>query len=217
VLDAPEYPAGVVGLVAARLVEELARPVLLIERGETSSRGSARSVPGFSIVEALSDSAELFERYGGHAGAAGFTIPTQRIAELEQRLQIYAANRLPEKPEAPLDIDAEVPLASLTWELLEALAALEPFGQANPQPMFMSRRVRVLHAATRGADGQHLKLKLDDGQGGSSYDGIAFRLGHLAGYFARHPWLDIVYTFEAHEWNGQRSLQLNIKDLRRAQ
>lgn len=217
VLDAAEYPAGVVGLVASRLVEELARPVLLIERGNEFSRGSGRSVPGFNIVEALTACADLFERFGGHAAAAGFTIATSKIPILEQRLQSYAAKLLPEKPEAELAIDAEVPLSALSWELLKELELLEPFGQGNPQPAFMSRRVRVINAATRGVDGQHLKLKLDDGQGGPSFEAIAFRLGHLAGYFAKHPWLDITYTFEEHKWNGQSNLQLNIKDLRRAQ
>jgi single-stranded-DNA-specific exonuclease len=217
VLDAAEYPAGVVGLVASRLVDELARPVLLIERGETTSRGSGRSVPGFSIVEALSTCADLFERYGGHAAAAGFTIATSRIAELEQRLEAYAADRLPEKPESEIEIDAEIPLHALTRELLDQLGVLEPFGQGNPQPLFMSSRVRVINAITRGAEGQHLKLRLDDGKGGPSFDAIAFRLGHLVGYFVKHPWLDIVYTFEAHKWNGQSNLQLNVKDLRRAQ
>jgi single-stranded-DNA-specific exonuclease len=211
VLDDAEFPAGIVGLVAARLVEELARPVVLIERGDEHSRGSARSVPGFNIVEALNDCRELFVRHGGHAAAAGFTIPTDRIGELEERLLAYAA------PESALEIDAETPLANLSWELLEQLSTLEPFGQANPQPVLMSRRVHVGMAVTRGAEGQHLKLRLDDGERGASFEAIAFRLGHLAGYFERHPWLDIAYTFEAHEWNGHRSLQLNIKDLRRAQ
>jgi single-stranded-DNA-specific exonuclease len=124
---------------------------------------------------------------------------------------------LPEKPESEIEIDAEIPLHALTRELLDQLGVLEPFGQGNPQPLFMSSRVRVISAMTRGVEGQHLKLKLDGGQGGPSFDAIAFRLGHLAGYFVKHPWLDIAYTFEAHKWNGQTNLQLNVKDLRRAQ
>ncbi len=217
VLDGAEYPAGVVGLVAARLVEELSRPVLLIERGQENSRGSARSVPGFSIIEALNHCADLFVRYGGHAAAAGFTLPTERIPELEERLLAYAHDRLPEQPEPTLEIDAETPLAALSWDLLAEIQALEPFGQANPQPILMSSHVYVLAAQTRGAERQHLKLRLADTQGGPEYDAIAFRLGHLAGYFQKYPWLDIAYTFEPHEWNGQRTLQLNIKDLRRSQ
>ena len=86
VLDGEGYPAGLVGLVAAKLVEELARPVLLLERGAETSRGSARSVPGFNIIEALTACDDLFVRYGGHSAAAGFTIANERLPELEARL-----------------------------------------------------------------------------------------------------------------------------------
>jgi single-stranded-DNA-specific exonuclease len=218
VLDGEGYPAGVVGLVAAKLVEDLGRPVLMLERGEATSRGSARSVPGFSIIEALTACEDLFVRYGGHSAAAGFTIATERLPELEARLLAYAEAHLPDDMLAPaLEIDAELPLGALTWELLEQIAVLEPFGQANPQPVLMSRRVRVAGAWPRGAEGQHLKLRLDDGNGGPSYEAIAFRLGHLAPHFAKPRAVDIAYTLEAHEWNGSRTLQLNIKDLRQPQ
>ncbi|HNP72814.1 MAG TPA: single-stranded-DNA-specific exonuclease RecJ [Kouleothrix sp.] len=218
VLDNAEYPAGLVGLVAARLVEELGRPVLMLERGEEVSRGSARSVPGFNIFEALTSCEDLFVRYGGHSAAAGFTIATANLPALEQRLLAYADAHLPDDLLTPaLEIDAEVPLGQLSWELLAQIAVLEPFGQANPQPVLLSRHVHVAGAWPRGAEGQHLKLRIDDGAGGPAYEAIAFRLGKLAHYFERHPWLDIAYTLEAHEWNGTRSLQLNVKDLRRAQ
>lgn len=220
VLDDEGYPSGVVGLIAARLVEDLGRPVLLLERGELTSRGSARSVPGFNIIEALTACGDLFVRYGGHSAAAGFTIATERLPELEARLLQYAEAHLPEALLVPaLEIDAEVALGELSWELLEQLRMLEPFGQGNPEPVFMSRRVRVAGAWAKGAENQHLKLRLVDERGGAAYDAIAFRLGHLAGYFERHPQLaiDIAYTLEANEWNGSRALQLNIKDLRRAQ
>jgi single-stranded-DNA-specific exonuclease len=217
ILDGAGYPAGVVGLVAAKLVEALARPVLLLERGETTSRGSARSVPGFSIIEALTECGDLFVRYGGHSAAAGFTIATERLPELERRLLNYAETRLPERPEPALDIHAEAPFGGLTWELQKQLAALEPFGQANPQPVLLSRRVRALGAWAKGAQGQHLKLRLDDGAGGPALDAIAFRLGHLAEHFRTPRWIDIAYTLEVNDWNGSRTLQLNVKDFRRAQ
>jgi single-stranded-DNA-specific exonuclease len=113
-----------------------------------------------------------------------------------------------------LEIDAELPLGMLTWELLDQLAVLEPFGQSNPQPILSSRRVRVAGAWAKGAEGQHLKLRLDDGAGGPTYEAIAFRLGNLAPHFAKPRLIDIAYTLEANEWNGSRTLQLNIKDLR---
>jgi single-stranded-DNA-specific exonuclease len=218
ILDDAGFQAGIVGLVAAKLVDEFARPVMLIERGETTSRGSARSIPGFNIIDALSSCADLFVRFGGHSAAAGFTLPNERLPEMEQQLLAYAAEHLPEELPAPqLQIDAETPLGALNWELLEHLAVLEPFGQANPQPVLMSRRVRVTRAQARGADGQHLKMRLDDGNGSPTYDAIAFRLGHLVEHFQQPRMIDIAYTLEANIWNGKRSLQLNIKDFRRAQ
>lgn len=209
-----DYAAGLVGLVAARLVEEFARPVLLIERGDQHSRGSARSLPGFSIIDALRTCDDLFERYGGHSAAAGFTIATEHLPALEQRLNEYAAVQLPDELlQSALEIDASLPLDALSWELLGQLGSLEPFGQSNPQPVLMSSRVRAVGWA-RGAENAHLKLRLDDGNGGPSFDAIAFRLGSLAGFFSTPRWIDVAYTFEANEWQGQRSLQLNVKDFR---
>lgn len=214
-IDNEAFPAGVVGLVAARLVEDLGRPVLLLERGSEVSRGSARSVPGFSVIDALTSCADLFERYGGHSAAAGFAIATERLPELERRLLHYADEHLPDEMLTPyLEIDAEVPLRALSWELLAELALLEPFGQANPQPVLLSRRVRVIGAWPRGAESQHLKLRLEDGDGAGPFDAIAFRFGHLARHFERPIWIDIAYSLEANEWNGSRTLQLNIKDFR---
>jgi single-stranded-DNA-specific exonuclease len=217
-LDSEGYPAGLVGLVAAKLSEELSRPVLMLERGAETSRGSARSLPGFNILDALTSCDDLFVRYGGHSAAAGFTIATERLPELESRLLDYAEAHLPDEMLTPaLEIDADVPLGALNWALLEQIAILEPFGQSNPQPVLISRRVRVISSRATGQEGQHLKLRLDDGAGGPSYDAIAFRLGHLAPHFAKPRVIDIAYTLEANEWNGSRNLQLNIKDLRQPQ
>ncbi|MBP1464100.1 single-stranded-DNA-specific exonuclease RecJ [Candidatus Chloroploca sp. M-50] len=210
-----EFPAGVLGLVAARLVEEWARPVLLIERGEGESRGSARSVPGFSIIDALTQCQDLFVRFGGHAAAAGFTIHTLRLPELEARLLAIAEQHLTDEMLVPrLLIDAEVELNRLDWGLLEELKRLEPFGQANPIPVLMSSRVEVVDVRTRGVGGQHLRLVVR--KNGTTYEAIAFRMGHLADAVRRHPLLDLAYTFEDDEWNNDRRLQLKIKDFRRA-
>jgi single-stranded-DNA-specific exonuclease len=215
VLDDAEYPAGVVGLVAARLADDFGRPVLLLERGVEFSRGSARSVPGFNIVEALASCADLLDRYGGHAAAAGCTVATTNVPELERRLLAYAEQHLPDDLLSPaIQIDAEVPLSALSLDLLRQLKRLEPFGQANPEPVLVSRRVRVAGAWPKGSEGQHLKLRLDDGQGGTPVEGMAWRLGHLAGHFQKPINVDVVYVLEQNTWNGNQALQLNIKDFR---
>jgi len=216
VIDGPDFPAGVVGLVAGKLMEEWGRPVLLIERGEQTSRGSARSVPGFSIIDALTRCKDLFERFGGHSAAAGFTIANQHIPELDAQLQAIAAEQLTDEMLQPsLRVDAEVGINDLNWELLADLSRLEPFGQANPQPTLMSLGVDVVDARPRGADKQHLGLFLRK-DGGATYEAIAFRFGHLADALRRHPRIDVLYTLEVNEWNGERKLQLNVKDFRRA-
>jgi single-stranded-DNA-specific exonuclease len=218
VIDGEGFPAGVVGLVAGRLVEELGRPVLLLERGDEVSVGSARSISAFNMIGALTGCADLFVRFGGHSMAAGFTIANERVEELRERLNAVAAEQLNEEQLVPqLDIDAEVPLANLDWDLLRALQTLEPYGQGNPQPVLMARKVRVASARAVGADGQHLKLQLGDGNGVRPLDAIAFRLGHLAAPLMRHPLIDVAFTLEEREWNGDRSLQINVKDFRRAQ
>jgi single-stranded-DNA-specific exonuclease len=215
VLADEAFAAGVVGLVAGKLAEEWGRPVLLIEKGPETSKGSARSVPGFSMIDALTGCAELFVRFGGHAAAAGFTIETARLPELEDYLLELAQRQITDEQLQPtLTIHAEVDLNTVGWPLLEELQRLEPCGQANPQPVLVSRAVEVVDARPRGGDGQHLRLLLR--KGGETYEAIAFRLGHLADALRRRPLIDVAFTLETNEWNGERRLQINVKDFRRA-
>lgn len=231
VLESTDYPAGVVGLVAGKLVEQWARPVVLIARGSEVSRGSARSIPTFNIFKALSacrdafaalhPGQDLFIRFGGHSMAAGFSIRNEYIEALETGLQSLAAQQLTEALLQPtLHIDVEVSLDEVTWDLLQALQAFEPFGEANHQPILLSRRVCVVGAWPTGTDGKHLKLQVElpstDQNGKRTLSAIAFRLGHLAEPLRRHPWIDIAYTLQENTWNNPSSLQLNVKDFRRA-
>ncbi|MCS6883239.1 MAG: single-stranded-DNA-specific exonuclease RecJ [Oscillochloridaceae bacterium] len=215
VIAGEEFPAGVVGLVAGKLVEEWGRPVLLIERGAEHSRGSARSIPGFNIVEALASCSDLFVRFGGHSAAAGFTIPNANLPRLEEHLLALAEERLTDAMLQPsLTIDAILDFNGISHDLLAELRRLEPFGQANPIPTLMSPAVQVVDARPRGGDGQHLHLLLR--RDGLTCEGIAFRLGHLAEAVRRHPLIDVAYHLEANQWNGEARLRLNIKDFRRA-
>jgi single-stranded-DNA-specific exonuclease RecJ len=217
IIAGEDYPAGVVGLVAGRLVEEWGRPVLILERKADVSVGSARSVSGFNIIEALRRCGDLFVRYGGHSMAAGFTIENAKLPELNRRLQAIAAEELSDEMLVPkLEIDLEIPLSEVSWELIQLLATLEPYGQANPQPVFMSRNLRVVSAQATGADKQHLSMMVNDGSDKPPFKAIAFRLGHLAPALARYPYIDLAYHVEEREWNGERSIQLNVRDFRRA-
>lgn len=210
---APDFQAGIVGLVASRLVDEFYRPAVVVEVGKKYSKGSARSIPEFHITAALDECADLLVHHGGHAAAAGFTVPNERLDELAERLRGLAAEQLAGMELAPvLAVDAVVELAHMSGELYQELTRLEPCGYANPQPLFLSRNVRLLGQRAVGGDGRHLKLTLSDGR--AVWDGIAFRLGEWAGKLPDR--VDIVYHLEANEWNGQQRLQLNVQDVRPA-
>jgi len=209
---APNFPAGIVGLVASRLVDEFYRPAIVVEEGEETSRGSCRSIPEFHITHALDKCADLLIRHGGHKAAAGFTVANEHLDELANRLRSLAAEQLAGVELTPvLSVDAEVELSRMSWELQRELAQLEPCGYANPHPLFLSRNVRVQKQRAVG-NGKHLKLTLYDGQ--VAWDGIAFRQGERAGKVPNQ--VDIVYNLEVNEWNDQRRLQLNVQDVRPA-
>ncbi|MCK4316387.1 MAG: single-stranded-DNA-specific exonuclease RecJ, partial [Anaerolineae bacterium] len=206
---APDFRAGIVGLVASRLVDEFYRPAVVVEVGEKVSRGSCRSIPEFHITDALDKCTGLLIRHGGHAAAAGFTVSNENLDSLADRLRELAAERLADVELVPaLTIDAEVELAHMSWELQRELAQLEPCGYANPHPLFLSRNVRLLGQRTVGKEERHLKLRLSDDR--ATWDGIAFRQGEWAGKLPDR--VDIVYHLEVNEWNDQRRLQLNVQD-----
>ncbi len=211
----PDFKSGVVGLVASRLTEEFYRPSVVVEQGPTESRGSCRSIPEFHITRALDECAELFVRHGGHAAAAGFTIETPKLGELSERLTAIAERELGGQELMPtLSIDAVVPLHKLKADLFAALQQLEPHGYANPQPIFASKHVTIMEIRTVGADAGHLKLRVSDGS--VIFDAIAFRFGPLVTRFSRGDKIDLAYTFEENEWNGEKRFQLNVKDIKLA-
>ena len=214
VVDGADFPAGIVGLVAARLAERFHRPALLIERGETISRGSARSIKDFSIIEALTECGDLFEKFGGHAAAAGFSIRNDRLAELEQRLIAIGKRDITPAMLTPrLDYDGELQLGTLSAELVDHLGMLEPFGHGNGEPLWVSHGVQVVEARTMGGENQHLKLKLAHGHH-QSIEAVWWRQGEHLAALSRRPKVDIAYTLEINTWNNRRSVQLKLKDLR---
>lgn len=209
----PEFNHGVVGLAASRLTEMFYRPAVVGHFGEETTRCSCRSIPEFHITKALDECADLLVRHGGHAAAAGFTVRNENLEELVARLRSIAKRELDGCDlRASMSADVEVPLSQLTFGLIEQLERLQPTGYGNPEPVFISRKVKVQGARTVGADGKHLKLSLTDGR--FTFDAIGFRLGDLLPNLP--PMVDVLYTFEVNEYNGRKSLQLNLKDIKAA-
>jgi single-stranded-DNA-specific exonuclease len=209
----PDFSEGVVGLVAGRLCEEFYRPVVVVSIGETVSRGSARSIAEFHIADALDRCSDLLVRHGGHAAAAGFTVKNKNLPLLTQKLKALAAEELADKTLQPtLFIDAQVGLGELNRRLHDWLTKLEPFGYANPAPVFMTPHLRVVDSRAVGSKRSHLKLFLSDGR--TRWSAIAFRQAH---WLNRLPtYIDVAYHLELNEWNGRERLQLNVLDLRSA-
>jgi single-stranded-DNA-specific exonuclease len=206
-----EYNPGVVGLAAARLTEQFYRPSIIASIGDEFTRGSCRSIPEFHITQALDECKDLLEHHGGHAAAAGFTVRNDLLPSLIERMEGIAKQQLESLDLRPrVFAEIELPLSELKPDLLKYLGWLQPTGMGNPAPIFMSRGLKVTRQKALGSDGSHLKLAVTDGR--ITYDAIAFRQGH---WFAQlPPRIDLMYTFELNEFNGQVSLQLNVKDIR---
>jgi single-stranded-DNA-specific exonuclease len=209
-----DFNPGVVGLAASRLTEIYYRPAIVAAKNTEETRGSCRSIPEFHITDALDLCKDLLVRHGGHAAAAGFTVKNENLPELVSRLKEIARSQLESKDlRQTLSADMEVSLSQLTFEVLDHLKYLEPTGYGNPEAIFVSRNVKVKVARTVGSEGKHLKLTLED-ERGAAVDSIGFRLGHLKPDLP--PYVDVLYHFEANEYNGRKTLQLNLKDVKPA-
>jgi single-stranded-DNA-specific exonuclease len=208
------FQHGIVGLVAGRLTEEYYRPAIVMREGEGESHASCRSIPQFDITHALDQCDELLLRHGGHAQAAGFTVLNENVPALRERLIMLAAQVLDGQELRPtLNIDAEVNINQLDETLLNELRHIEPTGSDNPPPLLMSSNAHVADWRTVGSDEKHLKLRLTRA-GQPPIDAIGFNLGEWAGKLPE--WIDVAYELEINEWNGRRTLQLNLKDIRPA-
>jgi len=205
----PTFADGVVGLVAGRLTEAYYRPSVVVEQGDEISKGSCRSIAEFDITAALDECSDLLLRHGGHRTAAGFRVHSDQLDALIQRLSGIAERELGGAALAPvLKIDAEVSLNEMNWEMMGCLEKLEPCGYRNPAPLFLSRGVSLAETRAVGSEGKHLKLTLAAET--EPRDAIAFRLGDRADEVGER--MDLVYHLEVNEWNGSRSLQLNVQD-----
>jgi single-stranded-DNA-specific exonuclease len=225
-LGHPALGSGIVGLVAARLAEQLYRPAVVYELGENTSRASARSIPEFDIVGALRTCAQLLRRFGGHRQAAGFTADNQALPAIKERLLKQAAQELAPLDLAPtIEVDAPMPLRALRAAEIQALGLLAPHGIGNPRPTFLSRGVTVLERQAVGSDGQHLRLKLRDGP--MVWPAIAFGMGEgpsakgaedsqqpareAGGLPEPGSRIDVVYAFSADRRGGD-NLELEVLD-----
>lgn len=208
-----EWSVGMVGLVASRLVDRYQRPAIVLARGDNLSRGSARSIDGFNIVEALAECQDLLVEHGGHSHAAGLTVETGHLVELEERL--VARLRLTfgsEIPPPTLRLDAELHPTELTLATEHLIASLEPLGAGNPAPVFLSRGLSPTRVRT-SRDGKHLMFDVSGSRGPVTH-AVFFHGASRAEELRAHGRIDLAFTLRRDNWDGQARLELEVVDFR---
>ncbi len=209
------YEQGVIGLVASKLVERYYRPSIVVSIGEKVSKASARSVAGFNIIEFIRSASHLLVNAGGHPMAAGFTVETGNLGALQEAFEKLAGEQVSEELlQRILKIDCELPLDSITQDLYDSLQQLQPFGMANPEPVFVSKGVKVEDIRAIGVEKKHLKLRVSQ-DSFAVYDAIAFGMGEYISEIKIGDAIDIAYVVDENEWNGNKKLQLKIKDIKK--
>jgi len=201
---------GVLGIVASRLVDQYHRPSLVVGIQDDMASGSGRSIDGFHLYRALNRLSPLFDRFGGHAHAAGFRLPAASLQDLKRELEAIAGAELTQQDLVPvIHADAHLFLREVDRQTVADVASLAPFGEQNPAPVFLACSVDV--AGSRVVGDRHLKLRLRQGE--TVHEAIGFGLG------PHHPLhgerVDILFTPELNRWQGAETIQLKIIDLRR--
>jgi single-stranded-DNA-specific exonuclease len=211
-LGDPAFHAGVMGIVAARLMEEHEKPVVLVSMEEDSARGSGRAPRGFDLGKAFRGVSHVLRSHGGHAAAAGLEMDPARVPELQEALVEYASAQEKDPIPPTINIDSEVQLHQLDPRLVWELSRVGPFGEGNPKPLFAVSQVeQVAEPRCVGKDESHLLLKLRYREG--SISAIAFGMGHRR-QEALGEALDLAFTPRSSTYRGSGALELLVRDLR---
>jgi single-stranded-DNA-specific exonuclease len=209
------YHLGVVGIVAARLAEKFHLPAVVMRIEEAVARGSARSIPGFDVHQALGAVEEYLIGFGGHAAAAGVRVESGRLSDFRGAINDYARTVFAQHDLSPERlIDAELEAPEFEWGLWKDLQRLQPFGESNPEPVFLMRSLRA-SGAPRIVGTGHLRVRLQTG--GYSFQAIGFNMADRIGLMDDpSAEVDALFRPSVNEWNGQTTLEMSLVDLRPA-
>jgi len=207
---------GVIGIVASRLIEQYYRPTLVFTQSGAKLAASARSVRGFDVYNALDQCKDLIEQFGGHKYAAGLTLDPDNYIPFKNKFESVVEQSIPAAlRERQIIIDSEIYLSDINEKFFRILKQLGPFGPLNMKPVFEAVGLRDNGYGRRiGADGDHLKLQIISGTDQKTYNAIGFGLGDKYDLISNGNPFKAVFTIEENHWNGNTSLQLNIKDLK---
>lgn len=214
VLYKETWHKGVVGIVASRLIDHYYRPTIILTKSNDKVSGSARSVSGFNIYEALHECRDLLENYGGHFYAAGMTLHPERVDEFSEKFEEVVSKRIaPELLIPEIEIDAEIRLSDIKQPFYNIVKQFEPFGPSNLRPVFITKNVYDYRGYSKVVKEQHLKFVVHQ-HSGLVLDGIGFCLAHKADVVCNGKPFDMVYTIDECEYNGVWKLQVKVIDVK---
>jgi single-stranded-DNA-specific exonuclease len=217
VLYNPSWKKGVIGIVASRLIETYYRPTVILTESNGFATGSARSVQGYDLYQAIEACSDLLESFGGHMFAAGLTLKKENIRPFMERFEQYVNGTIKEDQLVPrVFIDAEIFFSEINEDFFNIMNQFQPFGPENMSPVFVSRSVFDTGSGRMvGSSGEHLKLELcQESTGIKSIPAIAFSQANHFEYIKGGNPFDICYSIEMNEFRGNKNLQLNIKDIK---
>lgn len=213
VLFNPDWHLGVIGIVASRLVDLYHRPTIMLSEVDGKIKGSARSIRGFNIYEAILECDDLLEQFGGHEYAAGLTLKNGVLKEFRKRMNSKAVEELSGSSfEAELLVDAEINLSEIDGKFWKLLHQFQPFGPGNTKPLFASRGLSKVGVPTIVGNG-HLKLRLKQ-EDSPIFDAIGFNMHDLMPIVRDEKKFDIAYELEENTWNGNTTIQIHLRDIK---
>jgi single-stranded-DNA-specific exonuclease len=217
VLFKKDWHKGVIGIVASRLIETHYRPTIILTESNGKATGSARSVKGFDVYDAIEACSDLLEQFGGHKYAAGLTLPLKNIDAFAQKFEAVVANQIEDELLIPqVSIDAPLSLSQINKNFFKVLKQFAPNGPGNMRPVFMSEDVFITPNSRKiGEDKTHLRLEVfQESNPAIKLNCIGFGLGHVLDELDEGVPISIAYNVEENHWNGNTTLQLNIKDIK---
>jgi single-stranded-DNA-specific exonuclease len=210
----PHWHKGVVGIVASRLIETYYRPTVVLTKSGEIAAGSARSVPGFNLYEAIHACREHLLGYGGHFAAAGLTLEIEKIDAFREKFEQVVASRItPELLIPEINIDAEIKFKDINQSFFDIISQMEPFGPDNLRPVFIATNVTDT-GWSKIVKEEHIRFSLQ--QDGAVFTGIGFGMADLFYLLEKKSPVDILFTIDENEWNGNRNLQLKMIDIRKS-
>ena len=213
VLFKADWHKGVIGIVASKCIEHFHRPTIILTQSNGKATGSARSVRGFDIHEAIGACSELLEQFGGHKYAAGLTMKQENVEPFKQMFEeVVSATILNDQLVPTVTIDEEIDLSIISASYLSIIDQMEPFGPGNLKPVFVTRHLKA--RKIKLLKELHLKMSVFDEEDGVVIDAIGFNMPKYHEKLASDPYFDMAYTIEENNFRGRNSIQLHIKDIK---